>query len=272
MMQRARPAARPGSGGTLRNLKLVLSYEGTRFAGWQAQSGQRTAAGTLLAALEEVLGRAPQINAAGRTDAGVHAEGQVVNFRTSDPRPPAVLRRLFNEHLPSDVSVRAVEPVAMNFHARHSPLARSYRYQLMLDYDPLLRRHAWCPESPPDFEALARLAEALLGVHDFRSFADGKVRGESPEQGSQCRVMRSEWTRPRSDLICYHITADHFLWKQVRRLVGSMVGVGMGRISEAEWRGWLLELSREPARHTAPALGLFLESVKYPVSLSPPGA
>ncbi len=253
----------------MRNLKLLLAYEGTRFAGWQAQEGQRTVAGTLAAALSEVFSGAVPCNAAGRTDAGVHAEGQVVNFRSDDRRDAALLRRLINQHLPVDVTVRAAREVAMNFHARHSPLSRSYRFQLALDYDPFLRRHAWCPDEPPALERLTPLAEALLGVHDFRSFADGKVRGESPVENSQCRIMRSEWTQPRPDLLFFHITADHFLWKQVRRLVGTMVAVAVGQLDEREWRRWLVEACRESARYTAPPHGLFLESVKYPALLEP---
>lgn len=251
----------------MRNLKLVLAYEGARFAGWQAQTGQRTVAGTLEAALAEVFGRPVPFNSAGRTDAGVHAEGQVVNFRTPDRRSVETLRAEINAHLPVDVTVRSAREVAMNFHARHSPLSRTYRYQLALDYDPFLRRYAWRPDEPPAQSRLAPLAEALLGAHDFRSFADGKIRGESPVENSECRIMRSEWTQPRADLLFYHITADHFLWKQVRRLVGSMVAVATGALSEEEWRRWLVAASRESARYTAPPHGLFLESVKYPAAL-----
>ena len=267
MIRSPSPVARAVSGRRegipVRNLKLVVAYEGTRFKGWQAQRGLRTAQGELYTALEAVLGNLPQVNAAGRTDAGVHAEGQVVNFRTEDRREPEVLRRALNELLPADMTVRKAEVVPINFHARHSPLSRTYRFQVVTEYNPFLRRHTWRPEMPLDPDRLAALGETLVGRHDFRSFCDGKERGEVPKSGSVCTVLQSEWTEAGAGLYYYHITADHFLWKMVRRLVGTMVVVASRRLDERLWRSWLTNLSRESARYTAPPFGLFLESVQY---------
>lgn len=247
----------------LRNLKLVLAYEGTRFKGWQKQERARSVAGVVEKALAEVFGTAPAFHAAGRTDAGAHAEGQVINFRTRDARSSDSIRRALCAVLPVDVTVRAAEWVPLDFHARHSPVSRTYRYQVAREFNPFLRRHAWTPERPPDVGILKSLAAALIGRPDFRSFSDGKARGQMPEEGFRCRVFESVWLE-QGELLIYRITADHFLWKMVRRLVGTMVSVAAGALSEEEWRRWLREPSREPARYTAPPYGLFLERVNYP--------
>lgn len=250
-------------GHRLRNLKLTLAYEGTRFSGWQIQRDRRTVAGALQNALAAVFGRAPAFHAAGRTDAGVHAEGQVVNFRTVDPRPVAVLRAAIAGQLPVDMALIDAAEVPFDFHARHSAVARTYRYQITRRYNPFLRRHAWCVPQPLSFDCLRELAAAVLGEHDFRSFGDGKVRGELPQRGSCCHVLRADWTDV-GPLLCFSITADHFLWKMVRRLVGTMVAVATGTLPEVQWRLWLVQSSRESAPYTAPPFGLFLERVDYP--------
>jgi tRNA pseudouridine38-40 synthase len=281
----------------VRNLKLTLAYEGTRFYGWQIQKDVRTVQGQLLTALIEVLKEKPRIVAAGRTDRGVHAEAQVANAvihgdppqeksvsrvsnvpllkapfhagdHTDDPRSWSagkILREL-NNVLSADLTVLDAAFVPLNFHARHDARFRSYRYQLVENYSPFLRRHAWCPRRELKLALMQEAAKLVVGRHNFRSFCDP----DEKEDGSfTCKVEECEWREIRITRPCYarmltfHIRADRFLWKMVRRLVGTMVELSAGNCAWDEFESFFHKPSPKPAEWTAPPFGLFLEKIYY---------
>jgi tRNA pseudouridine38-40 synthase len=258
--------------GAVRNVKIVLEYDGTRYRGWQIQKNARTVAGVLTEALGAVLKEPPRVFAAGRTDAGVHAMGQVVSFRTRSDLAPREIRERLNDRLPTDVNVLDVEQAPLRFHARHAARSRLYRYQLSTRRTAFAKRYVWWIRSPLDREILGEIAEAIPAARDFRSFAEGHdtddAEGEA-KPGGRARVLESLWYE-EADLLIYRIRADRFLWKMVRRLVGAMVAAALGQIERDAPIRWLREHSREPARWTAPPSGLFLEEVEYPAAAERP--
>jgi tRNA pseudouridine38-40 synthase len=259
-------------GPSLRNIRLILEYEGTRYAGWQVQTESRTVAGELLAALRRALDETPKLIGAGRTDQGVHAEGQVANFFTRAALPPAAIADRLNESLPADIHVLRADEVPMSFHSRHDALARRYRYQIASRRSAFFKRLIWWVREPLDLPAMQRAAADLLGRHDFSSFADRAEEAKEP------RVRVFEASLRRSDfLIAVTVEADHFLPRMMRRIVGVLVQIGLGRLPAEAVRRFLAERVEDPAQWTAPASGLFLERVRYPAdpkgaTLPPKGA
>ena len=243
----------------MRNLRLLIEYDGTRYAGWQVQSGARTVAGDLLAAIKRVLEETPMLVAAGRTDQGVHAEGQVANFFTRSPRPPETIAQLLNDVLPADINILKADEVPMAFHARHDALARRYRYQIASRRSAFFKRLIWWVKEPLDREAMRRAAKTLLGRHDFSSFADRAEDVKEP----RVRVLEAE-VRGSEFLTTFTIEADHFLPRMVRRVTGVLVQIGLGRLPEEAVSRYLKEIVNDPAQWTAPGSGLFLERVRYP--------
>ena len=281
----------------MRNLKLTLAYEGTRFYGWQIQKDVRTVQGTLLNALAGVLQEKPRILAAGRTDRGVHAEAQVANLvihgdppeekkasratdvpllkapfyagdHGDDPRLWSARKIMMevNNVLPADVVISEASFVPLNFHARHDARSRSYRYQVIEQYSPFLRRHVWCPRRELNLARLQEAAKLVVGRHSFRSFCDPD---EEEERSFACQVEECGWREIRITRPCYaklytfHIRADRFLWKMVRRLVGTMVEVSGGHCTLDEFQSFFQKPSPRPAEWTAAPFGLFLEKIFY---------
>jgi len=250
----------------LRNLKLTLEYDGTRYSGWQVQKNARTVGGAFAEALSAVLKESPQVFAAGRTDAGVHAMAQVVSFRTRTDLSPRELRERLNDRLPNDITVLEVETVPLSFHARHAALSRTYRYQVSTRRTAFAKRYVWWVRAPIDGTILRETADLASKARDFRSFAEGGAgeEGDAPrERSTRVTIKQALWTE-EDPLLVFRIRADRFLWKMVRRLVGVMVAAATGQIERDSLARWLAEPSREPARWTAPPSGLFLESVEYP--------
>jgi tRNA pseudouridine38-40 synthase len=239
--------------------KLILEYDGTRYRGWQVQKNtDKTVQGVLLRAAREVLGEDVSAGGAGRTDAGVHALAQVAHVKARRSVAPADLRWELNERLPSDVNVLSAEPAPTTFHARHDAKSRTYLYRISRRRTAFDKRFVWWVRDRLDFDAMARAAELFRGRHDFASFA------ENPEgQESTLVVVEGSALVDRSDEIHYRIEASHFLWKMVRRLVGTLVEAGRGNLGAADVERLLRERSAEPARWTAPPSGLFLEKVRY---------
>lgn len=239
--------------------KLILEYDGTRYRGWQVQKNtDKTVQGVLLRAAREVLGEDVSTGGAGRTDAGVHALAQVAHVKSRRSVPPAQLQWDLNERLPSDVNVLSVVAAPPTFHARHDAKSRSYLYRISRRRTAFDKRFVWWVRDRLDFEAMARAAPLFAGRHDFASFA------ENPEgQESTLVVVEGSAFVDREDEIHYRIEASHFLWKMVRRLVGTLVEVGRGNLGAADVERLLRERSAEPARWTAPPSGLFLEKVRY---------
>jgi tRNA pseudouridine38-40 synthase len=249
----------------MRWLQLVLMYDGTRYAGWQVQPGQATVQQVLEDALQQVTGAPARASASGRTDAGVHALGQVVSVCTETRLSCAVLGRALNAVLPNDIAVRSVRPTRSGFHARRDALGKRYRYQI--DNGPVphvfRRQFAWHVPTALDHEAMARAARGLCGRHDFRSFeSSGSARQTSVRTVTDLCVRRGH--DDDSNQVTIEVAADGFLYNMVRTIVGTLVEVGRG----AQPEGWpvavLRARDRRRAGPTAPPHGLCLLHVAYP--------
>ena len=239
--------------------KLILEYDGTRYRGWQVQKNtDKTVQGVLLRAAREVLGEDVSAGGAGRTDAGVHALAQVAHVKARRNVAPAELQWDLNERLPSDVNVLSVASAPPTFHARHDAKSRTYLYRISRRRTAFDKRFVWWVRDRLDVDGMARAATLFPGRHDFASFA------ENPEgQESTVVVIEASTLLDSEDEIHFRIEASHFLWKMVRRLVGTLVEVGRGNLGAADVERLLGERSAEPARWTAPPSGLFLEKVRY---------
>jgi tRNA pseudouridine38-40 synthase len=244
----------------MRNIKLQITYDGTDFSGWQRQPDRRTVQQVLEEAIGRLTGVEPPTNASGRTDAGVHALGQVVHFYTISSHPPAVFVKALNAILPADVRVKAASDVSQAFHATVDAKSKRYRYTIDNNpiADPFLLRTAWHVYLPLDVEAMNRAAQALLGRHDFRSFETNW-----PHRTSSVRtIFAIEATRDGSN-VRIEVEADGFLYNMVRTIAGSLVQVGVGRWPEARVLEALVAEDRREAGPTAPPQGLFLLRVRY---------
>ena len=238
--------------------KLVLEYDGTDFRGWQRQAKGRTVQGVLEGALQTLLGSKTPVIGAGRTDAGVHARGQVASFRTSRRVGADAIRHGLNALLPADVRVVSCEDVDDTFHARKSAVRRQYAYFLSRRPVAIGRSYTTPLRHEVSLAKLQKAAEGILGEHNFSSFCKAK----SDASNRVCRVERSAW-RDSDGVLVYEITADHFLQHMVRALVGTMLDVGRGKMLLSEWRRVIRSRDRRAAGPTAPSKGLFLEEVSY---------
>lgn len=236
--------------------KLTIEYEGTRYSGWQAQGNtQKTIQGHLLRAASDILGDV-DIGGAGRTDAGVHASGQVAHLRAHKNHDPLQLTRKLNDLLPHDISVLDAVRVADNFHARHDAKSRVYLYQIATRRTAFAKSFVWWIKDRLDLEAMQRASEQLAGRHDFSAFTDKRLK----EEDSRIVVVeRCELVRD-GELILLRIAASHFLWKMVRKLTSFLVEVGRGNEKDFARR---LGPKGEPWTPTAPPSGLFLEAITY---------
>jgi tRNA pseudouridine38-40 synthase len=276
----------------LRTWKLTVAYDGTGFKGWQVQPGERTVQGELQEALRRITGEAaPLPQGSGRTDAGVHALGQVASFELAAPIPAASLLRALNRTLPTAIRVLEAKPVRNTFHARHSAVGKTYEYRIFEGAvcSPFLAPYVYACPWPLKLEALNEAADAFLGEHDFLSFAASDpdltsrrnaaeikdVGNLSPRLGfivKQPRpatartIFASAWEERAVEggrLLIYRVRGSGFLHHMVRNLVGSMVEVGRGRLPASAMAPMLAARNRAAAGPTAPAQGLFLVSVEY---------
>jgi tRNA pseudouridine38-40 synthase len=242
------------------NIKVVLEYEGSDFAGWQQQAHGRTVEAELKKALRSIVGRDTTVYAAGRTDAGAHAEGQVVNFHTDGRISPQRLLAALNARLPEDVAVLSAEAVPEDFHARYSARWRRYRYRYLdRPSRPALERgRCWHVRGPLDVDAMSEAARALIGKHDWTTFCSA-----SEPQDARVREMRSARVTRRGDVVELELVAEGFLRGLARSIGGALAEVGRGK-RPPEWVGTILDArDRRQAPRTAPAGGLTLMEVIY---------
>ena len=248
----------------MRSFRLTLSYDGTAYVGWQVQAHGRTIQAELEAALLQVTGQRVRAVASGRTDAGVHAIGQVVSFACRTRLPPDVLRRALDANLPRDIVVRDVCEAPDGFHAIRDAIRKRYRYVVQDGpvRDVFARAYSWYVAQRLDIEAMQTAARALVGQHDFRSF---ETAG-SPRVSSVRTIYELTVERHPGDAlgrVVFEVEADGFLYNMVRNLVGSLVEVGSGR-RESPWIAAVLAAQdRKLAGPAAPPQGLFLVSVDY---------
>lgn len=280
----------------MRLWKTTLTYDGTAFHGWQVQPGLRTVQGTMAAAIERISGEQVLPQGSGRTDAGVHALGQVASFALGAPIPGANLHRALNRMLPPDVRILRVEEAAEHFHARHSARRKTYAYRIFPRQgllrstgepewtrdteiedricSPMVAPYVWDCPLRMEFLELERAAAMVLGTHDFTSFAASgselamkvpavEIPGHPETPPTMCRrIDRSEWM-VEGDLLVYRVTGSGFLHHMVRNLVGTFAEIASGRRRTEEIREILLARDRSAAGPTAPARGLFLVEVEY---------
>jgi tRNA pseudouridine38-40 synthase len=240
-------------------VRTVVAYDGTAYSGFQRQINAPTVQATLEAALAQVTQETITILAAGRTDAGVHAVGQVVALDTAWRHGVDALQRALNAVLPADIAVRAVEVVSPDFHPRYDARSRRYQYTL---YNapvrcPMARRHSLHVKKPLDVEAMQRAARSLVGEHDFAAFGQ-------PPQGRVTvrRVMMADWGGA-SPWLTFDIEANAFLYRMVRSILGTLLQVGRGEMNVEDFRAVLASRDRSQAGPTAPPHGLCLIEVKY---------
>ena len=244
-----------------RNIRLTLEYDGTRYHGWQRQKNALSLQEVIEQALARITGESVRLIASGRTDAGVHARGQVANFHTKSTVPLRAFVRGLNSLLPLDIAVLQAEEVPLDFHARYDARWKTYEY-LILNRpvrSPLHHLHTWWIPEPLDFAALEAAAQALPGEHDFSTF---RAAGSRPGHAVR-RVREAAWQQGPAGRLSISIAANGFLRGMVRSLVGTMVEIGRGKYSPEYLTEALGKRHRRLAGPTAPPQGLFLLGVEY---------
>jgi tRNA pseudouridine38-40 synthase len=245
--------------------KLTIEYAGTRYSGWQIQQNARTIQGEIDRAVRVVTKRKDfELYGSGRTDAGVHAAGQVAHLDVSTSLTPQALTQQINDELPADINIIAAAIVPHRFHARHDAVARRYVYQIARRRTAFHKATVWWVRDPLDVSIMREAARAFVGFRDFRHFAetDGEDDGTGQPRSTDVKIDRVDVIES-GDLVLIVVEGSHFLWKMVRRMVGVLVEVGRGRIEPATASRYLSEESGAPARLTAPPSGLFLARVFY---------
>jgi tRNA pseudouridine38-40 synthase len=239
--------------------KLTIEFAGTKYSGWQKQKNARTVQGDLERAIAQAIDSERfEVQGSGRTDAGVHALAQVAHLDVDARLPPEQLRRRINDGLPADVHVLTLDPVRPRFHARHHAVRRSYVYQVSRRRTAFAKPYVWWVREPLAVAAMQEGASRFVGRHDFRTFSD-----DDPDEKSTVVVLEDVAVAEAGALVLIRVVGSHFLWKQVRRMVGVLVEIGKGGLSPADVDAFLTGPSEVPARATAPAAGLFLERVCY---------
>jgi tRNA pseudouridine38-40 synthase len=250
----------------MRNLKLIVSYDGTEFAGWQIQPDAATVQGTLASAIGRVTGEKVLPQGSGRTDAGVHALAQVAVFGTESTVPTGNFVKALNDLLPASIRVLDVEEVAADFHARKSARAKTYRYRIYRAAicPPFLARYVWHYPFLLDESAMEAAAGCVAGEHDFTSFAavDPERGREDAPASNVRRIISSDWARDGQEFV-YTVKGSGFLHHMVRNLVGTFILVGRGTLQPRDVTRIVEERDRSAAGATAPASGLYLVNVEY---------
>ena len=241
--------------------KSIVAYDGTKFEGFQRQaSGRRTVQGELEQALQNIGWQESSLRAAGRTDSGVHARGQVIAYQLVWKHPPEDLSMAINANLPHDVAVRKTMLAQKDFHPRHSAVSRRYRYSLFIDKtrDPLRERYAWRIGAEADIELLNRAADMIVGKQDFGAFGSAP----RPEGSTEREIFEAVWDQ-QGDELWFEIEANAFLYHMVRRLVSALLAIGNDKMELNDLLAAVQNPNQKWAGRLAPSHGLCLLSVKY---------
>jgi tRNA pseudouridine38-40 synthase len=242
--------------------KLTIEYAGTQYSGWQIQQNAKTIQGEIDRAVRTVTGRKDfELYGSGRTDAGVHALGQVAHLDVSTMLTADVLRERLNSELPVDIHILDAAPVPHRFHARYDAVARRYLYQIARRRTAYDKAYMWWVKEPLDVGRMRDAARAFVGMRDFRSFS--ATDGRHDDTPSTVVLVDAIDLIEEHSLLLIRVQGSHFLWRMVRRMVGVLVEIGRGGLPPDAIRTMLAEGSTAPARLTAPAAGLFLEQVLY---------
>ena len=245
----------------MRNIKLLIQYDGTRYSGWQSQEHtDKTIQGKIQAVLEQLLGEPVELQGSGRTDAGVHALGQVANFRTESGFSPLEIVRYVNQYLPEDIAVLEAAEVDIRFHSRLNAVRKTYVYRIWNSSVPNVfeRKYLYRIEEELDVQAMRQAAGLLCGTHDFRAFCSNKRMKKSTVRTLESIVIEQEGAELRMAF-----TGNGFLYNMVRILTGTLIEVGLHKRQAGEMTELLASRDREQAGFTAPAKGLFLKQVEY---------
>ena len=245
----------------MRNIKLLIEYDGTSYLGWQVQPKGPTIQGILEEKLGLLTGEKIQLFGSGRTDSGVHAICQVAHFKTGSSMDTHRMQRALNSLLPPDIMIQKMEEVEESFHARRHSKSKVYEYRILNRNlrSVFHRGYVWHIPQKLDFKEMEKATQYLIGELDFSSFRSVG----SPTRTTVRKVTRAEWKRGRSGLVRFEIEANGFLKQMVRAIIGTLVEVGKGRMNAVEFRRILESKERSKAGPTAPAHGLFLKEVKY---------
>ena len=245
----------------VKNFKLTIEYDGTNYLGWQRQATGPTVQAEIERALTSMTGSAVTLIGAGRTDAGVHALGQVANFRCDTRLDPEPILKGLNSLLPPDIAIRECHLVPESFHARYDAKTKVYQYRILNREarSAVGRNYAWFIHTPLDVDAMRQAAGHLVGRHDFKAFESTG----SPRAHTVRTVLMVDWTEKTERRLNFQIEADGFLRCMVRNIVGTLVAVGRGKLMPADVSAILGSRDRKRAGATAPGRGLFLVEVKY---------
>ncbi len=245
----------------MRNIKLLIEYDGTNYQGWQVQPKGPTIQGILEEKLGLLTGEPIQLFGSGRTDSGVHALGQVAHFKTESRMDIRTIQRALNSLVPPDIVIQSVEEVDEGFHARRRSKSKVYEYRILNRNlrSAFHRGYVWHIPQKLNLTEMKKATQSLVGEHDFSAFRSVGT----PTRTAVRRVIRAEWKRGRDGFIRFEIEANGFLKQMVRAIIGTLVEVGRGRMNAADLRRILNSKNRKEAGPTAPAQGLFLREVKY---------
>ena len=240
-------------------LKLEIAYDGTNYKGWQIQKNQPTIQGAIIKSCEEIFQtKTFELYGSGRTDAGVHALGQVAHLEIKTKLEPDQIKIKLNEVLPSDIQIQDIKPMDPKFHARHDAVARTYVYQISKLRSPFGNRYSWWLKEDLIAENMQKVKEIYTGFKDYKSFGQ-----QDPNEKSTLVEIKSVDVNVSENNILITITGSHFLWNMVRRMVGVMVAAGRKKLQIPEIESFFKKPSNVPGRYTAPPNGLFLEGVYY---------
>lgn len=241
-----------------RNIKLEIEYDGTNFSGWQIQPKKRTVQEEIEKKLEKILGSKTKLVGAGRTDAGVHALGQVANFKTTSKLSLDEVKNALNSLLSDDIVIKDIKEVDLNFNARYSAKSKVYQYRIYSCKTALYKNYVWEVEYDLRIKKMREATETIIGEHDFSAFCVAK----SSKENNYCKVIKALWKKTKKELL-FEIEGDRFLHSMVRTLVGTLVDVGRGYFNLSDFKKILDSKDRKKAGMNAPAKGLYLVKVNY---------